>query len=96
MDQLKLRSLGMGGELPVPLFAGEGWVGALSAGTESVAGPPARRASRVDLPRKRERCTEQVRQSKIKRQDFVPGLRQRDAHERAPLATSGLRYYRNM
>jgi len=42
--------------LPLPL-AGEGWGGGLSAShLEEKA--PTRRASRVDLPRKRERCTE--------------------------------------
>jgi hypothetical protein len=39
---------------------------AVAVSTESVVGTPTRRASRVDLPRKRERCTEQARESQIK------------------------------
>src|SRR5580692_10289892 len=45
-----------------------GAVAVSDASTESVVGAPTRRASRVDLPRKRERCTEQARQSKTKQQ----------------------------
>src|SRR6202035_1514201 len=47
------------GALPLPHFAGEGWGGGASAqcARRMDRPSPTRRATRVDLPRKRERCS---------------------------------------
>jgi hypothetical protein len=56
-DEVRLNINREGGALPLPRLRGRVGVGALSA-SHHVERAPTRRASRVDLPRKRERCTE--------------------------------------